>query len=328
MAEIRENEAVNGSNGQNAEPWERAVLEKLILAHVAEQRRARRWGIFFKSLFFLYLVALFVVMVAPFSPPSGSASKRHTAVVDVSGIIAEGTDTNADAIIEGLRAAVKDEGTQGIILHVNSPGGSPVQSAYVYDEVRRIKQAKPHLPIYAVVSDICASGGYYIASAADAIYANPASIVGSIGVIMNGFGFVEAMQKMGIERRLLIAGEHKAILDPFSPVSSEEKAHVQRLLDQVHQQFIEAVRTGRGDRLKNDPALFSGLVWTGQEGLELGLVDAIGNLHSVAKGVIGAEQIVNFTPQEKFYDRFIRKIGAAFGRMLWSAALENSIQLQ
>ncbi len=296
--------------------WERGVIEKLAFAAITEQRRARRWGIFFKSLLCVYLIGILGLTMAPFGAKGSlKTGEGHTAVVDVRGIISEATPTNASAIIEGLTAAFNDENTKGIILRMNTPGGSPVQSDYVYHEIRRLKKERPDLPIYAVVSDVCASGGYYIASAADKIFVNPSSLIGSIGVIMNGFGFVTAMEKLGVERRLVIAGEHKALMDPFSDVSSEEKIHVQGLLTQVHQQFINAVREGRGDRLKNDPDLFSGLIWTGVQSIEMGLADSIGNTRSVAKDVIGAEELVDFTPQEKLFDRLISQVGVVVSRV-------------
>jgi len=301
---------------KNPDPhWERSVIEKLAFAAITEQRRARRWGIFFKSLLFVYLIGILGLTMAPFGVKGSlKTGEGHTAVVDVRGIISEATPTNASAIIEGLTAAFNDKNTKGIILRMNTPGGSPVQSDYVYHEIRRLKKEKPALPIYAVVSDVCASGGYYIASAADKIFVNPSSLIGSIGVIMNGFGFVTAMEKLGVERRLVIAGKHKALMDPFSAVSSEEKIHVQGLLTRVHEQFINAVREGRGDRLKNDPDLFSGLIWTGAQSIEMGLADSVGNARSVAKDVIGAEELVDFTPQEKLFDRLISQVGVVVGR--------------
>lgn len=306
-----------------ASVWEREVLEKVALAAITEQTRARRWGIFFKLLLFAYLFVLLVMMYDPFSERlKRGASGAHTAVVDVVGMIADGADADADIIIKGLRAAAESKGAKGIILRLNSPGGSPVQSATIYNEIRRLKQKKPTLPIYAVVTDICASGGYYVASAADKIFVDQASIIGSIGVIMNGFGFVETLEKLGVERRLLIAGEHKAILDPFSPVHEAEKVHMQSLLNRVHQQFIEAVKAGRGDRLQDKPEIFSGLVWTGAEGIELGLADELGNADYVAREVIGAEELVNYTPQERWLDRLTGKLGAAAGRFLWKTAKE------
>lgn len=300
--------------------WERDLLEKVALAAITEQTRARRWSIFFKSLLFVYLFAIFGVAVYPKLGNEHHASKGddHTAIIDLTGQIGEDKDANADSIIEGLRDAVEDKHTKGIILHANSPGGSPVQSAYVYDEIRRIKKEHPNLPIYTVVSDMCASGCYYIASASDKIFVNPASLVGSIGVLMDGFGFVDVMQKLGVERRLLTAGSHKAMLDPFTPRKENETIYMQSLLNQVHQQFITAVKVGRGTRLKETPDLFSGLVWSGEEAVKLGLVDEFATQNDVAKNLIGAEEEVNFTPQQRFIDRLAGRLGSSFGHALSS----------
>lgn len=307
--------------------WEREIIEKLALAAVTEQTRARRWGIFFKSLLCLYLVAIFVATVSPDLKDSmGGEGKDHTAVIDVVGVIAEDQAANAANIIDSLRDAVKDPHTKGIILHANSPGGSPVQSAYVYEEIRNIKKQHPTLPIVAVVSDMCASGCYYIAAASDKIFVNPSSLIGSIGVLMDGFGFVDVMQKLGIERRLLTAGAHKAMLDPFSPPKAEETQYMQGLLDQVHQQFISAVKAGRGARLKETPDMFSGLVWTGEAGLKLGIADAYGNEDSVAKDIIGAEKTVDFTHQGRLIDRIAGKLGASFGQAMASALQAPSLR--
>lgn len=307
--------------------WEREVLEKVALAAVTEQARARRWGVFFKSLVFLYLCVILTLFTFPniMEGMSGD-SEDHTAVVDIVGMIAEDKDANADSIIKSLKNAVKDTNTKGIILHANSPGGSPVQSSYVYDEIRKIKKEHPDLPIYTVVSDICASGCYYIASASDKIFVNQASLIGSIGVLMDGFGFVNVMEKLGVERRLLTAGTHKAMLDPFSPPKEDETRYMQGLLDQVHQQFIGAVKAGRGDRLKNAPELFSGLVWTGEEGVKLGVADAFGSDDYVAKEVIGVENKVDFTQQEQLLDRIAGKLGASFGQAIGTMAKGMSLQ--
>jgi len=305
----------NKTEATHSPGWERELVEKLAFAAVTEQTRARRWGIFFKSLMFLYLIVLLGMAIYPkIKQDIGVDGKYHTAVVDVVGPIAEDKQANADTIIESLRDAVKDKRTKGIILHANSPGGSPVQSSYVYDEIRNIKKQHPELPIIAVVSDVCASGCYYIAAASDKIIVNPASLVGSIGVLMDGFGFVDVMQKTGVERRLLTAGAHKAMLDPFSPPKADETQYMQGLLDQVHQQFIAAVKAGRGDRLKETPELFSGLVWTGEEGVKLGVADGFGNQDYVAKELIGAEELVDFTQQERLLDRLAGKLGASFGQ--------------
>ncbi|MBP1148581.1 MULTISPECIES: S49 family peptidase [Methylocaldum] len=300
--------------------WERDTLEKVLLASLTEQRQARRWGIFFKLLMLAYFGVALWLVAQPLSDQRSRGEKSHTAVIDVAGMIAAGEKANADAIIEGLRAAAEAVGAKGIILRMNTPGGSPVQSAYVYEEIRRIKKLKPELPIYAVVADMCTSGGYYIASAADKIFVNQSSIVGSIGVIMDSFGFVDAINKLGIERRVMTAGEHKAILDPFSPVDPVAKEHVQSVLNAIHQQFIDAVRQGRAGRLKeNTPELYSGLVWTGDEGIKLGLADGLGDVRSVAESVIGAKDMVNYTPEENLWDRVTSRIGITFGHMLRTA---------
>ena len=307
--------------------WEREVIEKLALAAVTEQTRARRWGVFLKSLMFIYLVAVFGLAVYPkLSKDIGGDSKDHTAVIDVVGMIAEGKPANADSIIESLRDAVKDEHTKGIILHANSPGGSPVQSSYIYEEIRKIKKEHPSLPIYAVVSDICASGCYFIVSASDKIFVNPSSLVGSIGVLMDGFGFVDVMEKLGVERRLFTAGAHKAMLDPFSPSKEDETLYIQSLLNQVHQQFISAVKAGRGDRLKENPDMFSGLVWTGEEGVKQGIVDGVGNQDYVAKELIGADKLVDFSRQEHLLDKIAGKLGASFGQAIGSLVQGASLR--
>ncbi len=305
---------------QNNSGWERDLIEKVALAAITEQTRARRWGIAFKSLLFVYLFIVLGVAIDPKfgNEHHGSKGDDHTAVIDLMGQIGEDKDANADSIIKGLRDAVEDKHTKGIILHANSPGGSPVQSAYVYDEIRRIKKEHPSLHIFTVVSDMCASGCYYIASATDKIFVNPASLVGSIGVLMDGFGFVDGMQKLGVERRLLTAGSHKAMLDPFTPRKENETIYMQSLLNQVHQQFITAVKTGRGSRLKETPELFSGLVWTGEEGVKLGLVDEFATQNEVAKNLIGAENEVNFTPQEHLFDRLAGRLGTSFGQTIGS----------
>jgi protease-4 len=314
-----EKDSVTRPSASNEPVWERALLEKVALASITEQRRTRRWGIFFKSLMFLYLIAVFVAAIYPNWPQEmGADGKGHTAVINVVGPIAEDTEANADNIIKSLRQATKDKNTKGIILHANSPGGSPVQSAYVYDEIRKIKKERPQLPIYSVVSDICASGCYYIASASDKIFVNPASLIGSIGVIMDGFGFVDTMEKLGVERRLLTAGSHKALLDPFSPQREDEKQFMQTLIDQVHQQFITAVKTGRGQRLKETPDMFSGLVWTGEAGIGLGIADDFGSDEYVAKTIIGAEKRVDYTQQTHLIDKLAGKLGSSFAQAIGS----------
>jgi protease-4 len=310
-----------------ASEWEREVLTKLAFAAVAEQRKARRWNIFFKLGILGYLTVLLVV-----SLPDGwldfGGKDRHTAVIDVEGVISAQSDASADRIIGGLRAAFKDEATAGVILRVNSPGGSPVQSGYIHDEIRRLRKKYPDIPLYAVVMDVCASGCYYIAAAADRIYADKASVVGSIGVIMNGFGFVDAMQSLGVERRAFTAGKNKALLDPFSPLRDEEVQHVRGLLENIHQQFVSVVRSGRGDRIKDEEQLFSGLIWTGEQSVALGLVDELASAGYVAREVIGVKEIADFTSRRGFLDRLSRRIGTAMGQSLAHEAGLGSFQLR
>lgn len=297
---------------QNKEEWQAEVISKLAFAAVDEQRRARKWSIFFKSLFFLYFLVLFL-MAALSSDGSTNLGKasEHTALVEVQGIIADGADASADNIIQGLRAAFKEPNAKAIILRINSPGGSPVQAGYVYDEVKRLRAKYKEKKVYAVITDMCASGGYYIAVAADEIYADKASIVGSIGVLMNGFGFTKAMKKLGVERRLYTAGTSKGFLDPFSEVKKSDKAHIQTLLGTIHKQFIDTVKEGRGKRLVDNEKLFSGLVWTGEESIALGLTDALGSSSFVAREIIKAEKIIDYTPRATYLDRFADRLGVA-----------------
>lgn len=297
--------------------WERDLLERLSTAALHEQRRARRWGIFFKLLIFTYLFLL--VFMAMQDQDLGDASakgKDHVAMVEVNGLISDATKANADNIIEGLRDAFEDEKTKGVVLRINSPGGSPVQSDYVYREIKRLRAEHPDIPLHAVIVDVGASGAYYIASAADNIYVNPSSIVGSIGVLMNGFGFTGAMEKLGVERRLLTAGESKGMLDPFTPLKADEVAHVKGLLNTIHQHFIDAVKQGRGERLKDNPELFTGKFWTGDKGIELGLADAIGDVDYVAREVIKVEDVVDYTPKPDFFKRFADRLGTAMANVL------------
>ncbi|MES9939489.1 MAG: S49 family peptidase [Candidatus Thiodiazotropha sp. 6PLUC2] len=293
--------------------WERDLLNRMVMATVAENRRSRRWGIFFKLLTFAYLfIILGMFLWADKLHVDDISASEHTALINVKGLISSETKASADKVVTALRDAYEDKKTKGIILRMNTPGGSPVQSRYINREIVRLKEKHPDIPVYAVVSDICASGGYYIAAAADKIYADEGSIVGSIGVLINGFGFVDAMQELGVERRLLTAGENKGLLDPFSPLIESEVGHVKQMLDQLHQQFIETVKEGRGDRLKVDehPELFSGLFWSGEEALKLGLIDEFGSSSYVAREIIGAKEIVDFTHKEEVWDRLARNLGA------------------
>lgn len=295
------------------------LLERAVLAGVQEQRRARRWGIFFKLLTFLYLfIALLLLSPALDLQKTAARGEVHTALVEVRGMIADEEAASADNIVTALRAAFEDSKTKGVVLRINSPGGSPVQSGYIYDEIRRLRDEHKDIKVYAVIADLGASGAYYIASAADEIYADKASLVGSIGVTAASFGFVDAMGKLGVERRVYTSGEHKAFLDPFQPQKPEETEFWRGVLKTTHQQFIESVKKGRGDRLKvsEHPELFSGLVWSGEQALELGLVDKLGNASFVAREVIGAKDIVDYTVQESPFDRFSKKFGTAVAERL------------
>ena len=245
---------------------------------------------------------------------------KHTALVQVNGVIANDSAASAEQITAGLQAAFKDSNTMGVVLRINSPGGSPVQAGQINDEIRRLRAQHPNIPLYAVVEDVCASGGYYIAVAADQIFVNRASLVGSIGVLMDGFGFSGVLNKLGVERRLLTAGDNKGFLDPFSPLDPKQRAHAQQMLDDIHAQFIDVVKRGRGDRLKADPQIFSGLVWTGERSIELGLADALGSVEYVAREVIKADTIVDYTPRENIAERVVRRFGAASAEALWGAA--------
>lgn len=289
--------------------WERKVLEKVALAAIDEQRRGRRWGIFFKLLAFVYVAALMATLV-DWEAVSPEKSARHTALIELHGVIQARGDANADDIVSALHSAYTDSGTAGIILRINSPGGSPVQAGIIYDEIARLRSKHADKPLYVVVEDVCASGGYYVAAAGDKIFVDKASIVGSIGVLMDGFGFTGTMDKFGVERRLLTAGENKGFLDPFSPQNSRHKAHAQSMLDDIHQQFIEVVRKGRGARLKETPDMFSGLMWTGAKSVELGLADDFGTVDFVAREVIKAEEIRDYTVKPNFAEKFARRFGA------------------
>jgi protease-4 len=296
--------------------WHRDVVNRLAFAALNEQRRARRWNVFFKALLALYLLALlFLYMPSDWSSIS-KAGGKHTAMVDLSGVIASKAEGSADTVIEGLRNAFDDANTAGVILRANSPGGSPVQSGYIYQEIKRLRKLHPDTPLYAVVTDVCASGCYYAVSAADKIYVDKASIVGSIGVRMDSFGFVGSMEKLGVERRLYTAGENKGFLDPFTPSKESDVEHVKNLLENIHEQFQTAVMEGRGERLKAQSDLFSGLVWTGEESVPMGLTDAIGSPGYVAREVIGEEDVVDFTEKPDLLERLSDRIGVAMAKGL------------
>ena len=312
------------SNGN----WEHQVIEKLALAAVTEQRRARRWGIFFKLLTFAYLTFLLIVLFDWRGDSRGLGGTKHTALVDITGVIESRGEASADRVNSALQSAFKDRNTQGVVLRINSPGGSPVQSGLIYDEIRRLRSLYPSMPMYAVIEDIGASGAYYIAAAADRIYVDKASIVGSIGVLMDGWGFTGTMEKLGVERRVLTAGENKDFMDPFQPVDLEQRKHAQALLNEVHRQFIDVVKKGRGNRLKDAPELFSGLVWTGERSVELGLSDGLGSLDWVAREVIKAEDIVDYTQKPNVAERFAKRFGATVADAVTRVVLQRDFTLR
>ena len=294
----------------NDQQWERKVLEKLAMEALAEQRRGRRWGIFFKLLGFGYLVVILGLAMEWGQTEKFADGAKFTALVDLNGVIKAKGDANAENIITALQAAFDDKHTAGVILRINSPGGSPVQSGIINDEMRRLRAAHPEIPLHVVVEDVCASGGYYVAAAADKIFVDKASIVGSIGVLMDGFGFTGTMEKLGVERRLLTAGESKGFLDPFSPQNESHKDHAKQMLGEIHQQFIDVVRKGRGKRLKETPEMFSGLMWSGAKSIELGLADGYGTVDSVARDVFKASEIRDFSVKQNFAEKFAKQFGA------------------
>jgi protease-4 len=309
--------------------WERGVLEKLAVSALEEQRRARHWGILFKTLTlgFMFIV-LFISMGWIGKSEVALSTGKHTALVDMQGVIASDSMASADNLIPSLQDAFADKNTKGVILRINSPGGSPVQAGQINDEIRRLRVKYPKIPLYVVVDDICASGGYYVAVAADKIYVDKASLIGSIGVLMDGFGFTGTMAKLGVERRLITAGANKGFLDPFSPLNPSQQAYAKQMVEEIHQQFIDVVRKGRGDRLKETPDTFSGLVWNGQRGVELGLADGFGTVESVARDVIKAEDIVDYTTRENLADRLAKRFGVGVMSALGISTQSSSVSLR
>lgn len=306
------------------------ILRDVVVSGLKEQRSARRWKIFFRFtyvfMFFLFFL-LFAGLLADGDNGEREALNEYTAVIDINGPIMVGMDANADSIISGLRSAFEDEKTKGVVVRINSPGGSPVQAGYVNDEIHRLRDIYPEKPLYAVITDLCASGGYYIAVAADKIYADKASMVGSIGVRMDNFGVSEAISRVGVERRLITAGDHKGMLDPFSPVNDFEVNHVQSMLNGIHEQFISVVKSGRGERLQDDPNIFSGLIWTGEQAQELGLVDGLGSTAWVAREVIGVEDLIDFTPEKDLFSRLSGGVSASISNVLFNVISKQSVQL-
>jgi protease-4 len=323
---VNENEVAR-SGGPSApragdERWTRELLEKLATDSLVERRRARRWSIFFRLVYLLLFLVGGLVVLGTAGGGLGVGGP-HAAVIDIRGTIEEGGSNSAERINDALLSAFESDATRGVILRINSPGGSAVQAGQIYDEIRRLRAKHPGKPLFAVIEEVGASGAYYVAAAADRIYADKASLVGSIGVLIDGFGFTGAMEKLGVERRLLTAGANKGFLDPFSPQDETDRLHAQRLLDTIHQQFIAAVREGRGERLRDQPELFTGLVWTGTRAAELGLVDAMGTVTSVARDELGADAIVDYTPRESVAERLARQVGAQLAAKL-GAMLESA----
>ena len=315
---------MDNPQAQNNPPdWERKTLEKLAFAALNEQKTGRRWGIFFKSLGFIYL-AVVLLAVVDWGADS-EHQERHTAMVSLNGVIQSKGEANAEKMMAALQSAFEEKNSVGVVLRINSPGGSPVQAGMINDEIRRLRAKYPDKPLYAVVEDMCASGGYYVAVAADKIYVNKSSIVGSIGVLMDGFGFTGAMDKVGVERRLLTAGANKGFLDPFSPQAETHKTHAQSMLNDIHQQFIDVVKTGRGNRLKETPDMFSGLMWTGVQSVQLGLADEFGSVDSVARDVIKAEKVLDYSLKDNIAERFAKRLGAGAVNGLWSSFFETQM---
>ncbi len=308
---------------ENDAAWQQKTLEKLIFSALEEQRARRRWSIFFKAIGFVYLLVVLVAVVDWGSGPEHQT--RHTALISLQGMIEAKGEANAENLIAALNAAYEEKNVAGVVLRINSPGGSPVQSSMIYDEMRRLRAKYPDKPLYAVVEDMCASGGYFVAVGAERIYANKASIVGSIGVLMDGFGFTGGMDKLGVERRLMTAGANKGFMDPFSPQQPQHKEYAQQLLNDIHRQFIEVVKEGRGNRLKETPELFSGLIWTGAQGRELGLIDEFGSVDSVARDVIKAEKVLDYSVKDNIAERFAKRLGASTFAGFWKA-LNTSAQ--
>lgn len=310
----------------NPPRWERETLEKLVFATLNEQRAARRWKLFFRLLW-LAVFALVAWWIYTTESGGTSVSAPHTAVIEIKGEIASDAEANAQSVITSLRSAFEDSGAQAVVLLINSPGGSPVQAGIINDEITRLRQLHEK-PVYAVVEETCASAAYYIAAAADNIYVDKASLIGSIGVLMDGFGFTGLMEKLGIERRLMTAGDNKAMLDPFSPQDEAQRAYVQGMLTQIHNQFIEVVKKGRGQRLKITEDTFSGLVWSGQQAVDLGLVDGLGSLDQVARDVVKAENIVDYTQRENVGMRLAKQFGVSVGQGFHSAARSAGFELR
>jgi protease-4 len=314
--------------------WEHAILEKVALKALEENRRARQWKTLFRLLWFTLVFLIFAAWLGWIGRPDKDSDGgtlgvgKHTAVVDVDGVIGPESRASSERVIKALNRAFKSPATQGVVVRINSPGGSPVQAGYINDEIRRLRAKYPAIPVYAVVEDLCASGGYYVAVAADKIYVDKASLVGSIGAIIGSFGFTGAMDKLGIERRAYTAGTNKDFLDPFAPEKPEHREHAKKMLEEIHQQFINTVKQGRGQRLKDSPEIFSGLVWTGEKSIELGLADALGSAEYVAREVVKAEKLVDFTPEDNVFELVSKRLGTSFGEGFARAVFQAASTVQ
>lgn len=324
-ADAKVKQALDKASEQTEKSKEWRLIEKIVSSLNVEQRRSRRWGIFFKSLTFIYLFALLAIFIMGRDLSGAKEAvdpQPHVALIELRGIIADGADASADNIITALRKAFAASQSRAIILRINSPGGSPVQSGYINDEIARLRALHPDKKVYAVITDIGASGGYYVAVAADEIYADKASLVGSIGVTASGFGFVDLMEKVGVERRIMTSGENKAFLDPFSPQRDDETEFWESVLDTTHQQFIREVKEGRGERLTDADRLFTGLIWSGEQALELGLIDGLGSSSYVARELVKIDRLVDYTYQPSSFDRLVDRLGVSFAKHMSTQMVE------
>jgi len=302
-------------------------LKEIALAGIKEQRTARRWKIFFMMIFALMFFLFFMaIKAASMSGDSRfSIAEKYTAVIDIKGIIMPNADASAANILPALQEAFEDDKVKGIILNCNTPGGSPVQSSLIYDEIMRLRKLYTDKPIHAVAGDLCASGGYFIVSAAENIYANRSTLIGSIGVRMKSFGLVEVMKKIGIESREMTAGKYKALIDPFKPTTPEAEFHIKKILASTHKHFIDSVKAGRGDRLKDNEDIFTGLFWTGQDAKELGVIDGFGSVASVARDIIKAETVINFSPKKTLLDKLSNRVGASINTLLMQEGTAQTV---
>jgi protease-4 len=303
--------------------WERQALEHLLLENLKETRKARRWKAVFRILTLIIFIGAILAVFDFRLPGRGMGTEKHTALVTLEGEISSSSMANALDINSSLTAAFENENSVGVVLRINSPGGSPVQAGMINDEIHRLRKLYPSKPFYVVVEDICASGGYYVAVAGDQILVDKASLVGSIGVIMEGFGFTGLMEKLGVTRRMIAAGSNKGMMDPFSKENPKQVEMIKNMIDEIHQQFIAVVKAGRGDRLKETPEMFSGRVWNGEQAIQIGLVDGYGTVDSVAREVFKAPDILDYTMKENFAERVAKRFGAEVGAAAGKALIKT-----